>query len=74
MFPAVFLRRTGADFLFHFHAHGFELETHAFEHVDRHSLAELDQAEQQMLRADVGVVEAVGFLAGQGEDLLGSWV
>jgi len=42
------------------------------QHVDRHALAELDQAEKQMLRAHVIVVEAVGLLAGQGQDLLGA--
>ena len=40
------------------------------EDVDGHALAELDQAEQEMLGADVVVVEAVGLLAGQGEHLL----
>ena len=62
----------GADLFFDFHADGFEIEAHLLQHVDRDALAELDQAEQQMLGADVIVVEAVGFLAGQGQDLLGA--
>jgi hypothetical protein len=73
MLPADFLRRAGADFLFDLHADGFEFEAHAFEHVDGDALAELDQAEQQVLGADVGMVEAVRLLAGKGEDLLGAW-
>ena len=73
MLPADFLRRAGADFLFDLHADGFEFEAHAFEDVDGHALAEFDQAEQQVFGADVGVVEAVRFLAGEGQDLLGAW-
>ena len=42
------------------------------EDVDGDALAELDQAEQQVLGADVVVVEAVGFLARQREHLLGA--
>ena len=62
----------GADLLLHFHADGFEVEPHLLQHVDGDALAQLDQAEQQMLGADVIVVEPVGFLAGQGQDLLGA--
>jgi len=40
--------------------------------VDRDALAEFDQAEQQMLGADEIVVESVGFLPRQREDLLRS--
>ena len=62
----------GADLLLDFHADGFEVETHLLENVDGDALPELDQAEQQMLGADVIVVEAVGFLAGQRQHLLGA--
>ena len=64
--------RPGADLLLDFHPHGFEVETHLLQDVDGHALPELDQAEQQMLGPDVIVVEAVGFLAGERQDLLGS--
>jgi len=36
-------------------------------------LSELDQAEKDVFRAYVVVVEAVGLLASEGEDLLGAW-
>ena len=62
--------RAGADLLLDFHADGFEVEPHLLEDVDGDALPELDQAEQQMLGADVVVVEAVGFLAGERQDLL----
>ena len=62
----------GADLLLDLHADGFEIEPQLLQHIDRDALAELDQAEQQVLRAHVIVVEAVGFLAGQGQDLLGA--
>jgi hypothetical protein len=37
------------------------------------ALAELNQPEKQMFGADIVVIEAVGFLAGEGENLLGAW-
>jgi hypothetical protein len=43
------------------------------QHVDGDALAQLDQAEQQMCSVPTKVVvEAVGFLAGQREHLLGA--
>ena len=62
--------RAGADLFLDFHADGLEIEPHLLEHVDRDALAELDQPEQEMLGADVIVVEAIRFLAGEREDLL----
>ena len=59
-----------ADLLLDFHADGLEIEAHLLEHVDGDALAQLDQAEQEMLGADVVVVEAVGFLAGERQHLL----
>ena len=63
----------GANLLLHFHSHGLEVETHLLQNVHRHALPQLDQSEQQMLGADVIMVEAVGFLAGKRQDLLGAW-
>ena len=58
------LGRAGADLFLDFLAHGLQLQPHALEHVHGNALAELDQAEQQMFGADVGVVETVGLLTG----------
>ena len=68
-----FLGRTGSNFFFHLHAYGLEFETHPFEDVDRDPLAEFDQTKQQMLSADVGVVESVCFFTSKSEDLLSAW-
>ena len=68
-----FLRRTRAHLFFHLHAHGIELEAHAFEHIHRDPLAELDEPQQQVLGADIGMVETVCLLAGKGQYLLGAW-
>ena len=65
-----FLIRAGADLFLDFHADGFEVETHFLDHVHGHALPQLDQAEQQMLRAEEIVIETVGFLACQREHLL----
>ena len=64
--------RPGADLFLDFHPDRLEVETHLLQDVDGNALPELDQAEQQMLGADVIVVEAVGFLASERQDLLGS--
>ena len=58
--------RAAADLLFDFHAHGLHVETHLLQHVDGNSLAEFDQAEEQVLGPDVIMVEAVGLFPGQG--------
>ena len=65
--------RAGADLLLHFHADGLEIEPHLLEHIDGDALAELDQPEQEMLGAHVIVVEAVGLLPGEGQNLLRAW-
>ena len=65
-----FLIGAGADFLFHGDADGVEVNAHALQHIDGDALPQLDQAEQQMLRAEEVVVETVGFLACQREHLL----
>ena len=53
-------------------AHGLEVEPHLLEHAHRNALAQLDQPEQDVLGAHIVVVEAVGFLAGQRQHLLGA--
>ena len=64
--------RSAADLLFDFHAHGLHVETHLLQHVHGNSLAELDQAEEQVLGPDIIMVEAVGLFPGQGQHLLRS--
>ena len=56
----------------HLDADGFEVEPELLQHIDRNALAELDQAEEQVLRADVIMIETVRLFAGQGQDLLGA--
>ena len=65
-----FLVGAGADLFLDFHADGFEVDAHALQHVHGDALPQLDQAEQQMLRAEKIVIETVGFLACQREHLL----
>ena len=62
----------GADLLLHSAADGLEVEAHAAEDVDRDTLAELDEPEQDVLRADVVMVEPAGFRPGQFHDLAGA--
>ena len=67
------LRRTRAHLFFDLHPHGIELEAHAFEHIHRDPLAELDETQQQVLGTDIRMVEAVCLLACKGQYLLGAW-
>ena len=53
-------------------ADGLEVEAHLLEDAHGHALPQLDQTEQEMLGADVVVVEAVRFLAGERQHLLGA--
>ena len=62
----------GADLFLDGASDGLEVEAHAAEDVDRDTLAELDQPEQDVLRADVVVVEPAGFRPGQFHDLTGA--
>ena len=64
--------RAGADLFLDFHPHRLEIESHLLQDVDGNALPELDQPEQQMLGPDVIVIEAVGFLASERQDLLGA--
>ena len=63
----------GADLFFDLHSDGFEVEPHLLEDVDGDALAKLDQPEQKMLGAHVIVVEAIGFLTGESQNLLRAW-
>ena len=65
--------RSRANLLLHFHSHGLQIETHFLQNVHRHALPQLDQSQKQMLGADVIVVEAVGLLASERQDLLCPW-
>lgn len=60
----------GADLFLDLLADGLEVEAHLLEDIHRDPLAQLDQAEQEMLGADIVMVEAVGLLAGKGQNLL----
>ena len=64
--------RSGTDLFLDFHPHRLEIEPHLLQDVYRHALAKFDQPEQQMLGADVIVVEAVGFFASKRQNLLGA--
>ena len=64
------LVRPGADLLLDLHADGFEVEADLLQDIDGDALAQLDQAEQQVLGAHKVVVEAVSFLARQSQHLL----
>ena len=63
---------TVADLLFDLHPDGLEIEIHLLEDVHGDALTQLDQAEQQVLRAYVIVIESIGLLTCEGEDLLSS--
>jgi len=63
---------TVADLLLDFEAHGVEVEVHLLQDVDRDALAELDEAEEEVLGPHVVVVETVRLLAGESQDLLRS--
>ena len=52
-------------------AHLVELDAHVGEHLGRDALALADEAEQQVLGADVVVVEALRFFLREREDLAG---
>src|SRR5262245_20556060 len=61
---------TGADLFLDLHADGLEVQAELLKHVDGDALAELDQAEQEVLGADEIVIKTVGLLACQCEHLL----
>src|SRR4030095_13280968 len=67
-----FCFRTGPDLFLHFHPHGLKIESHLLHNAHRHTLAQLDQAEQKMLGPDVVMVEAIRFFTRKLKDLLGA--
>ena len=56
--------------LFDFHAHGLKIEAHLLQNVYRYPLPQFNEAQEQMFRADVVVIEAIGFLASKRQNLL----
>ncbi len=67
-----FLIRPRAHFLFHFQADRFQIQTQSLQHVDGHALAQLDQPQQQMLGAQVIMVQPIRLFARQCQHLLGA--
>jgi hypothetical protein len=65
-------RRAGLDDLLDLGADLVEVDAHVLEHVGGDPAALLHQAEQDVLGAQVLVVEALGLLASQVHDLLGA--
>ena len=65
-----FCLRPRAHLFLHFHSDGLKIEAHLLQDVYRHSLPEFDQAQEQMLGANVVVIEPVGFLASKRQNLL----
>ena len=62
----------GANLFLDLHADGLEIEAHLLENVHRDTLSQLDEAKEQVLGTDKVVIEPVGFLARESEDLLRS--
>src|SRR5690606_19826488 len=50
----------------------FEVDAEAFKHASSNAFALTDEAEQQMLCADVAVVQPASFVDGELDDLLGA--
>src|ERR1041385_5799570 len=65
-----FLIGTGTHLLLDLHANRFQVETQLLKNIDGDALAELDEAEQQMLGPHKIVVEPIGLFAGKSENLL----
>ena len=57
--------RTRRYVFFHLHLNGFEVQPHFFEDIDRNTLIQLDQAQEQMFGADIVVIEPIGLLTCQ---------
>jgi len=60
------------DELLDLQTHLAQVDAEVLQHVGAHAAAFLHQAEQDVLGADVLVVEALGLLVGQGHDLAGA--
>jgi hypothetical protein len=65
-------RRAGLDELLDLGADLREVDVHVAQHVGRHPASLLHQAEEDVLRAEVLVVEPLRLLAGEVHHLLGS--
>ena len=61
-----------ADDVLHLLAHGVERDAERLERLGGDALALVDQAEQDVLGADVVVVEHLGLFLGQDDDATGS--
>ena len=59
--------------LLHLHANRLQIEPHLLQHIDCYALSEFDQAEQEVLSSHVVVVEPLGLLVRESQDLLGAW-
>ena len=57
---------TGADLLLDLLADSLEIQPHLLKNIHGNSLAQLDEAQQEMLGANVVVIEAVSLLAREG--------
>src|SRR5678816_2287748 len=62
--------RSGTNLFLDFHPYGLEIETHLLEDVDCDTLPELDQAEEEMLGANVIMIEPISLFTGQRQNLL----
>ena len=60
----------GVEFLQDFLAGLLDVDIEVLEHAGGHAVAFAQQAEQDVLGADVGMIERLGFLAGEREDFL----
>src|SRR5262245_40244954 len=62
--------RSGTNLFLDLHSHGLEIETHLLEDVDCDTLPKLDQAEEEMLSANVIMIEPISLFTGQRQNLL----
>src|SRR5215472_6140026 len=61
------------NMLFDFHSHRIEIEPHFLEYIDSDTLSKFDQTQQKVLCPDVIMIESVGLLARERQNLLGTW-
>ena len=57
----------------HFQTNAFQRNTKPIQNVDSNALPQPDQPEQQVLRADIGVIKAIRLFACQIDNLLRAW-
>src|SRR5437868_15465535 len=63
------LVRPSSHLFFHFHSHGFQIKSEPLKDVHGDPLAQVDQAEQQVLCADEVMVKTIGFSSSQCQHL-----